>query len=72
MKPEIRTFAPSSILEKAKRLKENGLYSAALELLQRNSIEFAIFDYFIEQRAPVPPKRKHGGFQKKVVKAQSS
>lgn len=66
MKPEIRTFAPSRILEKARQLKDNGLYSAALELLQRNSIEFAFYDYFIEQRAPVPHKRKHGGFQGKV------
>lgn len=68
MKPEIRTFAPTRILEKAQRVKENGLYSAALELLQRNSIEFAFYDYFIEQRAPAPHKRKYGGFQKRVEK----
>lgn len=67
MKPEIRVFAPSSILEKAKRLKENGLYSTALELLQRNSIEFQFFDYFIQQRTPVQPKWKHGKFKKKGV-----
>lgn len=67
MKPEIRTFAPSRVLEKAQQLKANGLYSAALELLQRNSIEFAFYDYFIEQRPPAP--REHRGrFKKKVIK----
>lgn len=71
MKPEIRTFAPGRILEKAQQLKANGLYAAALELLERNSIQFAFYDYFIEQRTPVP-KRKRGGFKKKGLTRTAS
>lgn len=62
MKPEateIRTLAPTRILEQAKKLKENKQYSAALELLQRNSMEFLIYDHFIEARTPVRPKRQY-------------
>jgi hypothetical protein len=59
MKPETRILAPTRILEQAKRLYDNKQYKAALELLQRNSIEFLIHDYFIEVRAPVTPKRKY-------------
>lgn len=59
MKPEIRILAPARILEQAKKLKENKQYQAALELLQRNSMEFIVHDTFLQARVSVPSERKY-------------
>lgn len=68
MKPEIRTLAPARILEQAKKLKENKQYKAALELLQRNSLEFIVHDTFLEARVSVPPKKKTRGYFSKPIR----
>lgn len=59
MKPEIRILAPARILECAKMLAANKQYLAALELLERNSMEFIVHDTFLEARVSVPPKREY-------------
>lgn len=57
--PEVRTLVPKQILERAQSLAENGLYSNALELLERNKMEFEIYDTFMKMRLPVPKKREY-------------
>lgn len=56
---EVRTLVPKQILERAQKLAENGLYDKALELLERNKMEFEIYDTFISLRMPKTQTRSY-------------
>lgn len=63
---EVRTLVPKQILERAQRFAENGLYDKALELLNRNKMEFEIYDTFVKLRMPAPTvKSRQYHFQKR-------
>lgn len=55
---EIRTLVPKQILERAQAFAANGLYDKALELLERNKMEFEIHGQFMKMRMPAPAMRQ--------------
>jgi len=57
---EIYTLAPSVIAEKAHKLADAGLYTQALELLQRNCIEARVYPTRVEMIVPRTAARKRG------------
>lgn len=56
---EVRILVPKQILERAQKFADNGLYKNALELLERNKMEFEIYDTFIKLRMPQVKKREY-------------
>ena len=62
---ETRILVPRQILERARKFADNGLYDKALELLNRNKMEFEIYDTFVKLNMPAPPeKQRRYHFQK--------
>lgn len=52
MNGELYTLAPSRIASKAKDLASHGLFAQALELLERNKVEFEVTATSVEVRLP--------------------
>ena len=62
---ETRILVPRQILERAQKFADNGLYEKALELLNRNKMEFDIYDTFVTLRMPtVRVKQRNYHFKK--------
>ena len=57
-------LAPSVVVEKARRLAESGLYSQALEMLQRNCVEARVYPTWVEMAIPRPAKKAEGYLKK--------
>lgn len=63
---ETRTLVPKQILDRARKFADNGLYEKALDLLNRNKMEFEIYDTFIKLNMPATAsKERQYHFQKK-------
>lgn len=50
MDHETYILAPSTIVDKARRLRDAGLYQQALELLERNHVEMDVYPTRVEMR----------------------
>lgn len=60
MSPETYTLAPSIVVAKARKLAEAGLYTQALEMLQRNCVEASVYPTWVEMSIPRIPERRRG------------
>lgn len=56
---ETYVLVPKRILERARALAQNGLYDRALELLERNKLEFDVYDTFMRMRMPEAKQRSY-------------
>ena len=59
---ETYVMVPTTIAAKAKQLAGVGLFSQALEILERNRVEFDVYPTRVEMRLPQPVRA--GRFQK--------
>ena len=64
---EVRILVPGRILERAKLMAANGLYSEALDLLNRNKMEFEINGDFMKLRMPGETKRQYHFSKRKLT-----
>lgn len=55
---ETYVLAPAAVIKKARRLANIGSYEQALNLLQKNSIEYIVHPYGITAKVPNLNKRK--------------
>lgn len=62
---ETRVLVPRQILEKAQAFARNGLYEKALEPLNRNKMEFEIYDTFMKLKMPMPETKQRAYHFKK-------
>lgn len=62
---ETRTLVPKQILERAQKFADNGLYEQALELLNRNKMEFEIHGTFLRMRMPMAEVKQREHFKKR-------
>lgn len=65
---ETRVLVPKQILERARKFAENGLYEKALELLNRNKMEFEIHGTFLRLRMPMVEVKQRNYFKRRVTK----
>lgn len=67
-KKETRVLVPKQILERARKFAENGLYEKALELINRNKLEFEIHGTFLRMRMPMAEVKQRNYFKKRAKK----
>jgi hypothetical protein len=64
MEYETYTLAPSIVVEKARRLRDAGLYEQALDLLRRNCVEAHVYPTHVDMSIPRPAEKVKARFEK--------